>query len=120
MNTGCGFLCWHSHNVVYRFFFFFFFFFLLPSFLRVSFFRLPGFFNFFLPPGILLIHVYSPHTARIFCRSRSANMFVPLFSRPGWQRASGEGEVLWSESRDLGECEGAVETWDAAGERESA
>jgi hypothetical protein len=28
--------------------------------------------------------------------------------------------VLWSESRDLGECEGAVETWDAAGERESA
>jgi hypothetical protein len=74
----------------------------------------------FLPPGILLIHVYSPHTARMFCRSRSANMFVPLFSRPGWQRASGEGEVLWSESRDLGECEGAVETWDAAGERESA
>lgn len=24
------------------------------------------------------------------------------------------------ESRDLGECEGAVETWDATGERESA
>lgn len=23
--------------------------------------------------------------------------------------------MLWSESRDLGECEGAVETWDAAG-----
>ncbi|CAK9232391.1 unnamed protein product [Sphagnum troendelagicum] len=56
-------------------------------------------------------------------------MFVPLFSRPGWQRASGEGEVLWSgESRpgrvrrcgrDLGCNRGArerevwsrVETW---------
>ncbi len=28
--------------------------------------------------------------------------------------------MLWSESRDLGECEGAVETWDAAGGSERA
>lgn len=89
-------------------FFFFFFFFLLPSFLlaRLFFSAFPRFLFFFLPPGILLIHVYSPHTARMFCRSRSANMFVPLFSRPGWQRAS--------ERRGRSVVVGRVETWASA------
>jgi hypothetical protein len=121
MNTGCCFLCWHSHNVVHRFFFFFF---LLPSFLLARLFFPPSrdFFNFFCHQEFCLF-TSIPRTLRVCSAAAEVQTCSFRCSRDlDGQRAS--------ERRGRSVVVGRVETWASAkvrsrpgmqpGEQESA